>query len=195
MKLMLDLYSGLGGASEAFVLDNDWSVLRYDNNPELRNVPLTTICDLKNYEIKCRHQIDLIWASPPCQDFSNAYDAPKPRALRAGEVFEPDMSHLERAIEIIEELKPTHWIIENVAGAIKDFKPYLGEPRQIIGPYILWGNFPLLTFFHDRKWKKEFNHTNSRTPLRSNIHAKIPLELSDGLLTALQSQTTINEWS
>ena len=29
---MVDLFSGLGGASEAF-LKNDWEVERYDNNP------------------------------------------------------------------------------------------------------------------------------------------------------------------
>ena len=77
MKLMIDLFSGLGGASQAFMNSPEWAVLRYDNNPALSNVAATTICDLKEYQIICRHDIDLIWASPPCLTFSTAYNAPK----------------------------------------------------------------------------------------------------------------------
>ena len=61
MRLMLDLFSGLGGASEAMYQSDEWSVLRYDNNPDLGYVPATTICDLKEFQIKCRHEIELIW--------------------------------------------------------------------------------------------------------------------------------------
>ena len=35
---MLDLFSGLGGASEA-MLNHGWDVLRIENNPELALVP------------------------------------------------------------------------------------------------------------------------------------------------------------
>ena len=36
---VLDLCSGLGGASEAFVKDPYWDVVRIENNPELAHVP------------------------------------------------------------------------------------------------------------------------------------------------------------
>jgi len=48
MKHMLDLFSGLGGASEAMVRDDTWSVLRIENNPLLGGVPYTVIDDVKN---------------------------------------------------------------------------------------------------------------------------------------------------
>jgi site-specific DNA-cytosine methylase len=39
---MLDLFSGLGGASEAFVRAG-WEVMRIENNPLLSEVPNTEI--------------------------------------------------------------------------------------------------------------------------------------------------------
>ena len=193
MRLMLDLFSGLGGASEAMYQSDDWSVLRYENNPDLGYVPCTTICDLKEYAIKCRHEIELIWASPPCQDFSTAFDAPRPTAMRNGEEFEPDMSLLKRAIEIIEELNPRYWIIENVKGAIKDFEPYLGTPRQIIGPFVLWGSFPLIPMSRDFKHSKA-DVDKRWSPIRSNIRAQIPLEISEALLDTLTNQQTLFDY-
>ena len=104
VKLMIDLFSGLGGASEAFIQDPNYSVLRYDNNPAFENLQGTTICDLLNYEIKIRHEIELIWASPPCLEFSNAYHAPKSIANREGIEYKPNLDLVKRAIEIVEDL-------------------------------------------------------------------------------------------
>ena len=39
MKTMVDMFSGLGGASEAFFQSKNWVVWRYDNNPLLSHVP------------------------------------------------------------------------------------------------------------------------------------------------------------
>jgi len=194
MKLMIDLYSGLGGASEAFTAGpNPWAVLRYENNPVLADVPYTTICDLTNFDIHIRHAVELVWASPPCTEFSTGFNAPGPTAQREGIEFEPDMTLVKRAIEIIEELEPTYWIIENVIGAIKHFEPLLGPPRQIIGSFVLWGNMP---FIH----VDNFEHTKvsvdpgSGDPLRSNVRAKIPLELSQALRSAVEDQTQLCDW-
>jgi len=193
MKLMIDLFSGLGGASEAMAQDDGWAVLRYENNPALGYVPFTNLCDLTQYEIKCRHDIEIIWASPPCQDFSNAYDAPRPTAARNGLEFEADLSLVKRALEIIEELKPRYWIIENVVGAIKDFEPLLGEPRQIIGPFVLWGKFPLIPMSRDFKHSKA-GIDKRHSPIRSNIRAQIPFEISEALLDTLNNQRTLFDY-
>lgn len=186
---MIDLFSGFGGASEAFRLEG-WSVLRYDNNPALQGVPGTTLCDLMEYEIKCRHPIEIIWASPPCLAFSTAFLSPKSKAARAGEDYKPDMKLITRAIQIIEELKPKHWIIEGVAGGSKDFEKLLGPPRQIIGPFLLWGVFP---FIHVPKDWQHFKSENDKrhSDLRANYRAKIPIQISAGLLEAVTTQRTL----
>ena len=149
-KHFLDLFSGLGGASEAFVQDLDnWTVLRIDNNPLLGGVPYTIIDDIEQIPARIeKHEgilpnhlwkIDCIWASPPCKDFSNAYSSPKSIHIREHGIgsYKPDMTLLKKAKEIIDLVKPKYWVIENVVGSIRYFREYLGEPRQIIGPYVL----------------------------------------------------------
>lgn len=199
MRHMVDLFSGLGGASEAMVLDPKWNVLRIENNPILRNVPFTYMADVKNVQHNVKSnwlvpKLDLIWASPPCREFSLAYGAPAPTAAREGIEFVPDCSLLEAAIDIIETVKPKYWVIENVVGAIKHFKKYLGEPRQIVGPYVLWGNFPLLPPGLEVSTKAS-KDVNNRNPLRSNLKAKVDFNLSQALKVAIENQKSIFEYN
>lgn len=192
MKLMIDLFSGLGGASEAFVHGpNPWAVLRYENNPALGEIPYTTLCDLTNFDIHIRHAVDLVWASPPCTEFSRGFHAPGPTAEREGRDFQPDLTLVKRAVEIIAELEPSTWVIENVVGSIKHLEPILGEPRQIIGPFVLWGNHPLLDL-GDFDFEKKGDFPPSE--MRPNLRAKVPLELSQALRSALENQTQLSDW-
>lgn len=199
MKAMLDLFSGLGGWSEAMMNRNDWIVHRFDNNPALEIVPNTTIADL-NQMVEGHDWVgfDLITASPPCLDFSNAYSAPRPTARREEREFTPDMTCVVTAVSIIENAR-THnpklnWVIENVYGAIPDFAPILGPPRQIVGPFALWGNFPLLHLPRAWSHSKAEGDTWSTDPLRANRRAMIPLEVSEALRAAHSAQTTIGQW-
>ena len=196
----LDLFSGLGGASEAFVQDlANWTVLRIDNNPLLSGVPNTIIAsvdeltpiDASNWV----NSIDCIWASPPCRDFSNGYSSPKSIHVREHglESYKPDMSLLTSAIEIIETVKPKYWVIENVVGSIRYFKEYLGEPRQIIGPYVLWGNFPFLELWEPLQTKAS-KDVHSSNPLRANYKAKVDFAISKALKDAIEKQSSIFEY-
>jgi site-specific DNA-cytosine methylase len=88
MKVFIDLFSGLGGASVAFDRSPDWVVLKFDNNPELiehnRGLTLLDLSDLDTSMHTIRlmlHEINerycgihklVIWASPPCNEFSFA---------------------------------------------------------------------------------------------------------------------------
>ena len=97
---VLDLFSGFGGFSEAFVLNND-EVLRIENNPLLSEVNHTVLMDVRKLRDIIKQgliegdlnpylcNIDLIVASPPCYDFSLAYSAPQAIIARNGrEAFE-----------------------------------------------------------------------------------------------------------
>jgi len=197
MKRMLDLCSGLGGASEAFFQSDEWDVIRIDNNPLLEHVPTTIIGDIFDTTDRwersgCPH-VDLIWASPECRDFSQAYSAPGPKAAREGRDFTPDLGLVIEAKRIIEMIEPSHWVIENVLGSIPHLKPILGPPRMIVGPFVLWGNFPLFHlegFTHD-KFAKD---PHSSDPLRANVRAKVPARLSSALLSALATQSSLEDW-
>jgi site-specific DNA-cytosine methylase len=195
---MLDLCSGLGGASEAFVQDPKWNVIRIENNPLFHNVPHTIqmdVLDLAKWKLHlATEMIDIVWASPPCRDFSLAFCAPGPTKARAGEDFEPDLSLLEASVSIIEQLRPRYWVIENVVGAIKHFEPKLGKPRQIIGPYVLWGNFPFMAVNAEEIASKKSKDVHSSNPLRSNLRAKVDLVISQTLKEAIEKQKSILEY-
>lgn len=192
---MIDLFAGLGGASESMMQDRGWDVCRIDNNPLLSGVERMHI---KNVDELVVHkdvfddgEIDLIWASPPCREFSQAYGAPGPIAKRAGIEFTPDLELVEIALELIEESKPKYWVIENVVGSIKHFAKLGLKPRQIIGPFVLYGNFPLIHIQPGYKHKKSENDTWSTDPLRANRKALVPIEISRGLKEAIQDQKSI----
>lgn len=199
-KHFLDLFSGFGGASEAFVQDlANWSVLRIDNNPLLGGVPYTVIDDVTKLTPEVQDPkwiIHCIWASPPCRDFSNGFASPKSKHVRDHGIdsYEPDMSLLHAAMEIIEIVKPKYWIIENVVGSIRYFEEFLGEPRQIIGPYVLWGNFPFLEIDEASLVSKSKKDVHSSNPLRANYKAKVDYSISKALKNAIETQTSILDY-
>ncbi len=170
-----------------------------DNNELLKDIPNTIMADLTNIDFAFNahwFQPELVWASPPCREFSNAYGAPAPTAQRNGEHFEPDMRPLEAAIRLIKHFKPRYWVIENVSGASKIFSKHLGvnAPRQIVGPFYLWGNFPFLHVPRYWEHSKSGEDVWSSDPLRANKKGKIPLEVSQMLLDSVIEQTQLTEW-
>jgi len=188
---MLDLYSGLGGASEAMVRAG-WSVYRLENNPALTELERTYGVDVLTLEPQWLRDIgpvDLLWASPPCLEFSLAYMAPGPLAQREGRPFEPDLGLIEKAIQVRDEIDPRFWCFENVRGAIRHWEPLLGPPTQIIGPFVLWHNLPRIILPYEFEHLKKDNDTWSTEPLRANIKGKIPIEISEAVLAAVITPT------
>ena len=200
MKIV-DLFSGFGGASEAFAKDEAWGILRIENNPLLANVEHTRCMDIFEFrdwllEQQYRYgsfSVDVVWASPPCHEFSTAYGAPRSIAHREGvEDYQPYMGYLEVAIEIIEILKPRYWIIENVRGAIKYFEEKLGKPAQIHGAYVLWGNYPK---FEPATFPTKAQKDKRWSPLRSNYRAQVPIQISQALKDAIESQASMLDYA
>lgn len=208
---MLDLFSGLGGASES-MLNNGWEVKRIEKNPALALVPNTEIMDV--YDVgqiidlgmsmgNIPSQPTLIWASPPCTDFSDGYASPKSIALR---LEKDDFTNSrgqynpQAAIDLVKETKriidliqPKYWIIENVRGAITYLTPILGEPQMIIDSIVLWGRFP--------KWGMPagYKHVKgdggwSTDPMRANKRALIPYAVSDACRQSIENTRTLDYW-
>ena len=206
MNIFIDLFSGLGGASSEFKNKKDWKVICIDNNPELvplnRGLHLIDLSDTTNSIRMIEHMIHaiqnecsnemidklIIWASPPCQQYSLANSSRTPDEF--------DNTLLISTLEIIEYFEPTHWIIENVKGAIEEFDDLMGARYiQRINAMYLWGKFPLLAFkdadvlAHHRK----LDAKGSRL-LRPNYRALIPKPVSEALYNALTQQTSILDW-
>jgi hypothetical protein len=198
---VLDLFSGLGGFSEAFVRAGD-EVLRVENNPLLSEVPFTTMQDV--FEVRDRllqfqeegqpiREYDVLLAGPPCREFSLAYSSPRSIAHRNGEDFEPSMKLLEATLDIIRITKPRYWVIENVVGSIKYFEKYGLQARQIHGPHVLYGRFP--KFQPGPLPTKASKDKTSTHPLRANHKALIPFALSSALRQAIIEQTTLFDFA
>lgn len=176
--LMLDLFGGLGGASEAFVKAG-WEVVRVDNEPTLlaralkaKNVT-DVVADLRTWSWTGRKPM-LVWASPPCTEFSREMMP----WCRTGN--DPCMDLALAARRIIDETQPSYWVIENVKGAVKWFvRCGLGRHRKSYGPVFLWGNFPIFEAKVE-PWKERLSSS------RKAERAKIPAAISDGLLKAIE---------
>ena len=212
MLRMLDLFSGFGGASEAMVNSTNWDVLRIENNPLLHNVPKTQILcvhDFKNYMKKEIEEngfeiepLTLLWASIPCTYFSTGYSSPRSITERGGGRIEDDqgfqsiMKLVETTKELIELLKPKYWIVENVHGSGRFLEPYFGKPKKF-GSFLLYGKYPAINV--DQGLQKFFDNykkpdAHSGNPLRANIRAKVPFELSNAVCQSIEAQKTLDYW-
>ena len=159
---MLDLFSGLGGASSAF-RDRGWTVITVDADPALKPDIVADLCGWH----WAGGPVDLLWASPPCTEFSR-WSMPWFKKVI------PDMRCVQAVYRLVAEIRPTHWILENVKGAV----PWLGPPAQRFGAVYLWGEFPLV-LANDCFWKERLSGTQPA------LRAKVPYELSDRIAASI----------
>lgn len=169
--LMLDLFSGLGGASRA-MKERGWQVITLDNNPEFK----PDICQSIIGWQWDGDSPDLIWASPPCTEFSKA-SMPKSWVCNRKNPARPNTFLLQEAIRVIEQSHPRFWVIENVRGAIPYFDYWLGPPKKRVGSRILWGEFPPFDTRGGKGNKWKIPPSPDRAAQRSEIPKGISLAL------------------
>jgi hypothetical protein len=173
---MLDLFSGLGGASRA-MRERGWDVITVDIEPRFNP---SIIADISTYHYEGKLPVDLVWASPPCTEFSKD-SLPRSWACNRNNPPKPDTALTEAAMRVIEEVKPRWWVIENVRGAVKHFRPILGAPVKRVGSRYLWGVFPDFDCPPVYgKWRLP------PSPDRAALRSLIPRELSEALCLACE---------
>lgn len=165
---MLDLFAGLGGASQAMRTDPRWEVTTVEIDPDLEP---DVVADVYGYTAP--KNLDLVWASPPCQAYSRFRQPWFDNEL-------PDNRLMLRTLQVIADAAPTWFVIENVQGAAY----FLGPPQKRAGPYYLWGRFPP---FDAVTKKVKGAHDNKKT--RAQLRAKVPWCVSAGLKLAVEVTT------
>ena len=205
MNIFIDLFSGLGGAATAFDAHPNWHTIKIDNNPDLLEhnkglhiMDLTQIDDVMRFLTFTMQQIHeeaefgigkvVVWASPPCQQYSFA------NANRDPDTF--DNTLLMCTIDYLYYLNPDYHIIENVKGAIEEFNDILEGPwKQRINAMYLWGHFPLIAF-KDSTWKTHHRKLDAKgsRKLRPNYRALVPGPVSEALLSTIEHQRLITEY-
>ena len=206
--IFIDLGSGLGGASEAFMNDPKWEVFRFDNSPHVQDVPNTVMMDLTDpkapqmiYDYVFQNCVMsnpfgriIIWASPPCEQWSQGYASQLNKAKRKGEVFIPDLRVLNGIMKTIHLFDPEYWYVENVVGGQPFIDPLLGPARLKHRPWIIWGDFPLFDIRLPHNYKSKNDKASSRDPLRYWKRSKIPLEISQALKSSLTGQKRLEDF-
>ena len=200
---VIDLFSGLGGFSQAF-LDRGHYVIRYDFNPEFKEVKNTIIKDVFELTSQDLLDSDIILASIDCTYFTYANERPDKDGLRLSNEL------TRHTLRIIHEANPEFWIIENPPGRIKKV---LGPPMYKTAwgywgtPYLkptwLWGKLPLMkwpTLYTEPMPKESWNLESFKThkfaylcPRDSKQRSLVPYEFSLALCKAIEEATNIQE--
>ena len=119
VKLCLDLCAGREGFSEAFKNNPNWEVIRVDIEERLKPDMALDLIDVvenrERYMDFWNLKPEVILASPPCERWSIANSHwPLPGIYTATKV-------LGAVLEIISEMRPRGWIIENPKGRMRWF--------------------------------------------------------------------------
>ena len=133
---------------------------------------------------------DFMWFSPPCTEFSFAnWKKGKCKERNA------DLSIVEACFRIIEEAKPTYWVIENPYACLRHL---IGKPTitikysdygfETIKPTDLWGVFPWFYSKTKRKNKiKRWNDAFPHTKKGKKNASLVPYGLSLAICKAIEN--------
>ena len=116
------------------------------------------VCDIFDFDCsKVPYKPDIIWASPPCTTFSiascfhhwNEDKTPKTEKCKIG------IKIIQKTIDIINQLRPKYWFIENPRGKLRkldfmqDFQrktvTYCSYGDMRMKPTDIWTNFDFTT--------------------------------------------------
>jgi len=126
---MLDLFSGLGGASQAMGEDPNWEVTTVDFKEKFEPDICADVLDLGPRDFK--EDYDLIWASPPCTYFTIAriwdYWTKGPDGKNSVPNHRDVSNHVKLAFHtvwLINKLSSKWWIVENPRGMLRKILPF-----------------------------------------------------------------------
>ena len=145
MVKVLELFSGTGSVGKC-CKELGWETVSVDLISES-----THKCDIMNFDYKQypKDSFDIIWASPPCTNYSKLQDGWLGR-MRKGEIYTKDIQEKEmiqddklvlRTLEIIDYFKPEYYFIENPATSKMKDRPYMKDRPFYIVDYCMYSDW------------------------------------------------------
>jgi len=131
---LLELFSGTGSVGTVFK-EYGWEVVSLD-----RDMPADISCDIMDWDYRnspypLKH-FDVIWASPPCTEYSKA----KTRGVRK---LDEANAVVERTLEIFGHFQPSIYFLENPQTGLLKIPALHGRaPLQRCGLLQVWYALP-----------------------------------------------------
>ena len=116
MVRLLELFSGTGSVGNVFRC-RGWEVLSLDM---LMKADINIDILEWNYKEYPPGHFDMIWASPPCTEYSKAKTTGVRRIGEANKI-------VQKTLEILTYFEPKFWVIENPQTGLLKSQPFMSE--------------------------------------------------------------------
>ena len=130
MPRILELFKGTGSVGKVFEA-HGWEVVSVDIEGKFRP---TIVADVLDLPPTIGKGFDFIWFSPPCKNFSRALTR-GPRDLEGATKI------VKHCLQIIEESKPTYWVLENPFSGLLPKQEFMENFNFTVASYCHYG-FP-----------------------------------------------------
>jgi len=142
---VLELFSGTGSVGKCCKVLG-WDVVSVD-----MILPADHQVDIMDFDYKQykKDEFDIVWASPPCTNYSKLQDAWLGR-MRKGEIYTREIQEKEmneddklvlRTLEIIEYFNPHYWFIENPASSKMKDRPFMKDLNNYVVDYCMYSDW------------------------------------------------------
>ena len=145
MVKVLELFSGTGSVGKC-CKQLGWDVVSVD-----MLLPADHQVDIMDFDYKQypKDDFDIVWASPPCTNYSKLQDGWLGRK-RKGEIYTKEIQEKEmkeddklvlKTLEIIDYFKPHYWFIENPAASKMKDRPFMIDKPFHIVDYCMYSDW------------------------------------------------------
>ena len=142
---VLELFSGTGSVGKC-CKELGWDVVSVD-----MILPADHQCDIMDFDYKQydKDDFDIVWASPPCTNYSKLQDGWLGR-MRKGEIYTKEIQEKEmneddklvlKTFEIIDYFNPEYWFVENPASSKMKDRIFMKDKPFYLVDYCMYSDW------------------------------------------------------
>jgi len=137
----LELFSGTGSFSKV-MKKYGHNTFTVDNDKSFASDLVQDIIDLREEQLP--YKPDILWASPPCTTFSVASISTHWKGGKEAYIPKTDQAILgiemvESTLDLIDQLKPKYWFIENPRGVLRKMA-FMKDLHRVTVTYCQYGD-------------------------------------------------------